>query len=169
MMVNIDGGTATPFVTGQGRGGAIAIDASNLYWSTDSATYQAPLAGGQPISIGPAAAAIAVDGSYVYLALNGGQAGLGSVVLTPIGGGGSFTIASARPPTLGAIAVDATHVYWVEGWGTIGMGAVVAADKSGGPPLVIASGLHDPSAIAVDDTNVYIANTGAGEVDKIAK
>lgn len=168
MSVPIGGGTLTPFALGStGEFSPIAIDADNLYWSTDTATYQEPLAGGQALSIGPAPAALAVDDSYVYFALNGSPTG--SIVRVPIGGGAQTTIASGRLPDLMAIAVDATRVYWIEGYGTIGQGAVAAVDKSGGTPVILASGLQDPSAIAVDDSNVYVANTADGEIESIAK
>jgi outer membrane protein assembly factor BamB len=165
--VPIGGGTVARFVAGQAAGGAITIDANNLYWSTSSATYQAPLVGGQPLQIGPASPALAVDGAYVYLATSNGSAA--SVLRVPIGGGPSVTLASSRPPSIVAVAVDAARVYWLEGEGTIGMGAVAAVDKSGGTPVVLASGLQDPSALAVDDADIYFANTVAGQVEKIAK
>jgi outer membrane protein assembly factor BamB len=163
----IDGGAVASFAAGPAEGGPIAIDADNLYWSNGTDTYQAPLAGGAPLSIGPAALALAVDAAYVYLAYGDGSAG--SVVRIPIGGGPATTLADSRPPSLVAVAVDATNVYWIEGDGTIGMGAVATMNKSGGTPVVLASGLQDPEAIAVDDTDVYFANTAAGEVEKIPK
>jgi hypothetical protein len=44
---------------------------------------------------------------------------------------------------------------------------VAPVPKSGGRPVVLESGLADPSAIAVDATGIYVANTAGGSIEKI--
>jgi hypothetical protein len=87
--VPIEGGAGTvlvPQFTGQAS--SIAVDATNVYWSTDSAVWTVPIAGGPVSSV----AGNLTDGTAPYQC-NGG-----------CGSSGSGTT-----PTV--IAVDATSVY----------------------------------------------------------
>ena len=167
--VSVDGGAPQPFADAGNISNALAIDAANLYWSTSDAVYQAPLSGGTPAAIGPSAAAIAVDATSVYLALND-SLGVGEIVNVPIGGGAQTALATGRTGGVVAIAVDADNVYWIEGSGTIQQGAVAAVPKGGGLTSVLATGLTDPSAIAVDDSGVYFTSLESpGKIERIPK
>ncbi len=168
--VSVDGGAPQTFATASNLvSNALAIDAANLYWSTNDAVYQAPLAGGTPKTIGPSAAAIAVDATSVYLALND-SLGVGKIVSVPIGGGSQTALATGRTGSVVAIAVDSNNVYWIEGSGTIQQGAVAAVPKAGGLTSVLATGLTDPSAIAVDESGVYFTSLESpGKIERIPK
>jgi hypothetical protein len=158
---------------------ALAVDASNLYWSASDGLHKLPLSGGlgtllgvpanaEPMALGRgAAAAIAVDGTNVYYGMNS-FAGPGSVGYVPIVGGPATVLASGRPGSVVAIAVDDRNVYWVEGEGTIQQGAIAAVPKTGGQVAVLVSGLSDPMSVAVDPSGVYFPNVG-GAIGKIAK
>ena len=167
--VSVDGGAPQTFAGASNVSDALAIDAVNLYWSTSDAVYQAPLSGGTPTAIGPSAAAITVDTTSVYLALND-SLGVGEIMSVPIGGGAQTALATGRTGGVVAIAVDADNVYWIEGSGTIQQGAVAAVPKGGGLTSVLATGLTDPSAIAVDDSGVYFTNEESpGQIERIPK
>ncbi len=158
---------------------ALAVDASSLYWSAQDGLHAQPLSGGpaallgvpanpEPTPQGPlAAAAIAVDATNVYYAINS-FAGAGTIGSIPIAGGPPTTLATGRPGSLMAIAVDDRNVYWVEGEGTIQQGAIAAVPKAGGRVAVLATGLSDPMSVAVDSSGVYFPSAGGG-VGKIAK
>jgi outer membrane protein assembly factor BamB len=164
--VPIDGGAVTTIVSDPNGTTALAVDTSNLYWSTTSGLYRAALAGGSPTSIGPAVASLAVDATDVYYVLDSAVSA-GTIRRVPIAGGAGTTLASGRLGSLVAVAVDDRNVYWIEGNGTIQQGAVAALPKSGGQVAVLASGLTDPAAIAVDSTGIYF--TSGGDITKIPK
>jgi outer membrane protein assembly factor BamB len=170
------GGTATSAVPGVAAV-ALAVDASNLYWSAADGIYRQPFSGGSDQLLGVpadpepttptgyAATAIALDGTNVYYTLNNVA---GSVGYIPIGGGPATVLASGRPASLDAVAVDDRNVYWVEGDGTIQQGAIAAVPKAGGQVAVLVSGLSDPTSVVVDSTGVYYQSAGGG-IGKIAK
>jgi outer membrane protein assembly factor BamB len=167
--VPLDGGSVATIARDPLGGAGVAIDATDLYWSTGAGIFRAPLAGGAPTRIGPAADAIAVDSTNVYYVVETPN-GSGLVARVPIAGGTPETLASGRTGSLPAVAVDDRNVYWIEGEGTIEEGAVAAVPKSGGIVAVLVSGLSDPSAIVVDGTGVYFDNpAGGGLVEKIPK
>lgn len=169
--VPLDGGSVATLANTQGGGGGgLAIDATNVYWSTSAGIFAESLAGGPPTTLTPgAAAALAVDATNIYY-VTATSNGSGVVAFVPIAGGTPTTLASGRTGSLVAVAVDAQNVYWIEGEGTIAQGAVAAVPKSGGMVSVLAPGLSDPSAIAVDDSGIYFNNpAGGGNIEKIAK
>jgi outer membrane protein assembly factor BamB len=172
------GGTVTTVLPGV-EAGALAVDATNLYWSAIDGLHKMPLAGGsdtllgipfdpEPELLGPVAAtALAVDGANVYYAMNS-LAGPGSVGYIPIAGGTPTVLASGRIGDLMAIVIDDRNVYWVEGYGTIQQGAIAAVPKTGGQVTVLVTGLSDPMAVAADGTGVYLPDLARG-ISKIAE
>jgi hypothetical protein len=89
--------------------GAVALDATNVYWSELDELLKMPLAGGPPqllASVGPASG-LAVDATGVYAACSS------RIVRVPLEGGAPVVLAqglfNAR-----RLAVDATRIYWTD-------------------------------------------------------
>jgi hypothetical protein len=132
-------------------GARLAVDATNVYWTTVNAVMQAPIAGGGATTLasGQPPQAIAVDATNVYFTSSLINAALISV---PIGGGTPRTVS----PTFGgnSIAVRAGYVY-----GTLGNGGgaptVGKLLTSGGTPVPLGSSPGALNGLAVDAANVY--------------
>ena len=128
----LGGGTLATLVTRPEVPVALAVDATNLYWtaldrtSTSGLVLQMPLEGGAPTTLATAhlgtLGGIAVDGSNVYFPDLGtspcGVQTCGAIVKVPIGGGAAVTVASAPSYGYGStLAVDATSVYFTSARG----------------------------------------------------
>jgi hypothetical protein len=61
----------------------------------------------------------------------------------------------------GRLVLDATNAYWTGG------GAVRSVPLAGGPTTTLAA-LSEPIGLAVDDTAVYVADYGSGQLDSIS-
>lgn len=181
----LEGGTPTTLASLVGtQPDFIAVDSTNVYWTTSSPTAwieQVSIQGGTPTNLymqappttgrvlfpNPAYAIAAGAGHVCWtvtsMPAEGGVGIEGNVVSIPVGGGTPTTLAS-ESGYLTSIAVDSTSVYWTD-YGlsqeaTNTNGLVLKAPLGGGTPTTLASGQHDPSAIAVDATNVYWGNAG---------
>jgi hypothetical protein len=151
--------------TGQIHAWAIAVDATNLYWSTwemdpasPGAVMKMPLAGGNPVVIASGQLGvgnIAVDATDVYWTTYG----QGTVMKAPVAGGNPTAIATGQSGPRG-IAVDATNVYWAN----YGSGQVMKMPLTGGTPVALATGQDHPIGITADATNVYWTNEGHLEI-----
>ena len=100
----------------------------------------------------------------------------GSTVMSePVAGGPITTIATNQDYPY-AIAVDDNNVYWTNyddqyapGGGSGTSGTVMKMPLTGGgTPVTLANGLSGPTAIALDATNVYFANSVGGTVKSVA-
>jgi hypothetical protein len=140
-------------------GARLAVDATNVYWTTISAVMQAPIAGGNATTLesGQMPQAIAVDATNVYFT----SALLNSALLSvPIGGGTPKTLS----PTFGGnfIAVRAGYIY-----GTLGNGggatgpSVGRLATSGGTPVPLGTSPGALNGLTVDATNLYWATASA--------
>jgi hypothetical protein len=168
MTVPKAGGTPTALASGVICPRSLAVDATNVYWtSSDSATaagqvMKVPIAGGAPGVLASGLSrpgfGIAVDATNVYWTNSGYYTTSfadGTVMTVPIAGGAPTTLASGQNQPAG-IAVDATSVYWANlGDGNkAGTGALMKAPITGGMATVVAAGQEYPS-IAIDSTSVY--------------
>jgi hypothetical protein len=147
---------------------AVAVDATSVYWTNSSTSYngndgtvmKVPIGGGAPTTLAAGQSnpwRIAVDATSVYWT----STGAGTVMKVPIGGGAPTTLAAGQSYPSG-IAVDATSVYWTAA------GTVMKVPLGGGAPSTLASG-QSPYSIAVDATSVYWTNPSGGTVMKTSK
>jgi uncharacterized repeat protein (TIGR03803 family) len=154
-------------ISGLSDPSAVAVDATNLYF-TDSVAgtvMKAALNGDAPSTLASGQTtplAIAVDATSVYW-VNDGTApnsyADGSIMKVALGGGTPVTLASGQSYAF-AIALDATSVYWANEGATSSDGTIMKVALGGGTPITLASGQSNPVGIAVDATSVYWANAG---------
>jgi hypothetical protein len=114
MKAPIGGGNATQLASGQSFAIAIAVDASNVYWTDQTAgtVMSVPIGGGSPTTLASgqnAPSALAVDAMNVYWT----NSGNGTVMRVPIGGGAATVLASGQSGT--CIALNAASVFWAGG------------------------------------------------------
>jgi len=157
-------------VSGQPNPFAIAVDATNLYFTDPTAgtVMKAALDGDAPIALASGQMvplAIALDATTVYWANQGTSANNyadGTIMKVALGGGTPVTLASGQIG-ITAIAVDAASVYWANA-GTLANnyadGMIMQVALDGGTPVTLASAQTSPLAIAVDSVNVYWADMG---------
>jgi len=159
----------------------IAVDETDVYWSTAAkdTIMKCALAGcgGTPTAImsdAPVTAIrqIALDASNVYFVDS--NPGGGVFACAKSGCGDHPTVLAFGLNIATAIATDGVNVYWTEVGSpnaalaeVPGAGVVRKCSVSGcaNTPTTIASGLNVPVAIAVDASNVYWAEAGAGTDD----
>jgi hypothetical protein len=191
--VPIGGGDATLVASAAGTPAALAVDATNVYWTASAdgkgSVMQAPIGGGPVVvlaSLQDDPRYIAVDATSVYWA----NAGNGAITKVPIGGGigellaltlnpggtssggGATTVVPPSGPT--GLAIDATSLYWpmpTQPLNTVIPGALLRVGKDGGSPITLASPLQvRTGAVAVDATNAYFTYPGsAPSVEACAK
>jgi len=149
---------------------AIAVDATNMYWTDTSGTVlgilSEPVTGGLITTLASATGGIglgiAIDGASIYWVNEGTSANAyadGSVLMTGKTGGAPITLASGQTAP-SAIATDAANVYWINLGSGISTASVMKGGKTpGGAPVTLASA-QTAAAIAVDATNVYWVNRG---------
>jgi len=145
--VPVSGG-APPSVFATTDAELLAIDASNLYWITQSpsALMKAPLGSGSPTVLvsgivgNPYGGTLAAGGGYVFWA-NSNQ----PLARTSVAGGAVTTVSSGAA---GSFGVSDRYVAW---WDMV-------EPVTGGPPVQLAGGGID----AVDDTHVYWVSESDG-------
>ena len=91
------------------RGGALALDATNLYFTSPPYVLKVPLGGGMATTLASHigsldGASVTVDGTNMYFTTGR------FVGKVPIAGGMVTTL--GKTSSYGAVAVDATSVYW---------------------------------------------------------
>jgi hypothetical protein len=164
----VDGGPTgpIPLATAQGVIGAIAVDATYIYWTSQSlgSVVKLGLAGGAPTSLATMQerpTGLAIDATHAYYTTYDE----GAVKSVPIAGGPATTLASGQDhPT--QLVVDATNVYYAS---YSESGAIFAVPLGGGMPVVVAAGQPYPQSLALDATSVYWTAYGSGNVMKATK
>jgi hypothetical protein len=157
MTTPLAGGTATMLASssaGSSLFGAIAVDASNVYWTADHAVQSAPIAGGSPamFSATPGAGPINIvlDAATVYWSQASGPTFL-DIMSQPKAGGSSRRYGGGNGElTHGGIAADATTIYWTSA------GAIrKAAKASGSMETMVTKAGTSPGGIVVAGTTLY--------------
>jgi hypothetical protein len=154
----------------------LAVDDANVYWLTSgpdglqTLLLQVPRDGGAVVTLARGAsevlpplngmASLATDGSFVYSAGPGTDAGA-AILRVPAGGGAVTTLASASRPL--CLAVDATHIYWNElstGMASVAMdgGALSTYD----PPTFLRRAVM--GSVVVDTSGIYWLGMGIERV-----
>jgi len=113
------GGTPVALANPLSEPQGIALDATNVYFTTEAGeVVSVPKGGGASVTLASTpgtALAIAVDGANIYwIASEPTDGATSSVLKVPVGGGSVTTLASMQP-TVDAplsVAVDETSVYW---------------------------------------------------------
>ncbi len=161
--VSRGGGEAVELASGMGGSslsrGAIALDASSVYWLTQDAVMRASLSGGPAEALATEQASpygLAVDEGNVYWVTRGSPSAPGAVMKVAVSGGAATTLATdAEQPW--AIAVDVDRVYWTDA----GAGALKSVAKGGGSPETWVTGLGLPANVVVDDARVVTTSLEA--------
>jgi hypothetical protein len=95
---------------------ALAIDATNAYWTADDSVRSAPLAGGTMQTLvkveGGSLYAIVVDDTFAYFGYFT-LAGASGISRVQKSGGAAIPVTLGEMPT--QLAVDASFVYWTSG------------------------------------------------------
>jgi hypothetical protein len=112
MTAPLDGGPPAALSPWQNlAGGAVAVDATNVYWAQETSIFSRPLGGGATTTLvsGVGPTDIAVDASHVYWT----ERSTNSINKVPITGGAATVVAKSFQLPM-YLAVDATSVYWTD-------------------------------------------------------
>jgi len=158
---------------------AIAVDATNVYWTnsgsgvSDGAVMRCAITGcnNSPTTLASGQSfpqGIAVDATSVYWVVFGSGLSNGTVMSVPVGGGTPVTLASGQSQPLGIAALPlplvpgmtATSVYWTNTAQNTTTGTVMKLALGSGTTTTLASAQNFPYAIAMDATSVYWTDYG---------
>jgi hypothetical protein len=175
---------STPFVLAadQAFAGAIALDTTNVYWTSQPfAVKKVPLTGGEPIQIardpnlvnGPGLIIpITVDATNVYWSDFGSIPSNGLLMTTPLQGAatGQLTVLESQLLNFASlapsrVAFSQLHVYWAN---SNGVGGVLSMSGYVGPYISFDLASGSPVAMTVDATNAYWINSGDGSVMSVS-
>jgi len=160
------GGGTTVLFPAQSSPRGIAVDDTNVYWSTYQQVESAPLAGVTLSKVSMAEEfpfALAADATTLYWY----DEYMDAVRSSPKTGGGASTLTSM--PTSHdhggrSIALDSASVYFNDRVGN----TVQKVGKTGGTPSIISSA-SGPTGVVLDASYVYFTNQGDGTIRRIAK
>jgi hypothetical protein len=172
MKVPLDGGISTTLASiavsgAYGLGDhvrcALAVDSTNVYWTTYQSVLKVSLKGGAVSTLASDQAvpnSLAIDTESVYWTTTGRAPGA-YLMKVPLTGGALTTLASQLEYPNG-LALDSTSVYWTESVPRTELYAVMRLPLSGGAPTTIVETLNAPLDIAVDATSIYWTGTQGG-------
>jgi hypothetical protein len=150
----LGGACSYPTVLAEDQGNplAIALDATNVYWTTGSDVRSMPIDGGDVAVLGEPGAGydLALDEQNLYWADT-----IGRIYKLPLAGGDAVNLAAGtRTPT--AIAVDESNVYWVDS-------GLKSVPIEGGDVTLLApsENANQPLAIAVGPDGLYTAGSSS--------
>jgi hypothetical protein len=145
---------------------AVAVDMNAIYWVDEAGgeVLRAPKRGGLTMTLygdsggggfSPGSS-ITVDGGDVYWTSDVEQNKVrrSSLMHLEKNGGRPTLVASSTTAHLQSVVVDEQSIYWVTG------SAVMRAPKSGGQAVQLLGGQSGADAVAVDDTDAYVACAG---------
>jgi hypothetical protein len=165
--VSTDGGSVANLVTGEPYPGAVAVDATHVYWLTTGsprgtgAVRRIALAGGTAETLVSGLGSpkdLAIDAAFVYWT----NLDDGTVMKVPLAGGDPTTLVSDQFQP-GAIAVDADALYWANGFLSFdtAAGSVMKLAFDSGLPQELVGAQYGPRDLNVDGTSVYWITWGA--------
>jgi hypothetical protein len=169
--IPVAGGDPVTLVSGVSVIGAVALDESHVYWSTNGsvgdcfspscpapvgAVMSVPRAGGAVVTLasGPfVPSSLSVDATDAYFDQE--VDGATTIARVPKGGGAPVAIASVGFVT--ALRADASSLFWIEAdIHDLSPPQLVTVPKSGGKPTKLADvGVPASTALAVDATGVF--------------
>jgi hypothetical protein len=168
MKVAKAGGPVTTLASGRDNPGAVAVDATHVYWTEATGLYKLPLSGGAtPVALDAYnmdTASIAADSKNVYW-----DDGTGEVVGIPIAGG-TLSIFSpvpqqqTFPAAATTIAVDPSNLYWMIGHPTT---SVMREAIGGGTAAALVTSNY-LRGLAVDGADAYYADDSVGTIMRVA-
>jgi hypothetical protein len=145
----------------------IAVDAQNVYWTSDQTTSpvgcsvrKVPVGGGAASTVVdyPNLRDFTVDAGVLYFAELGGR----TIQKIATDGGATALVVSGASPSL--LTNGSGRLVWLEG----GLG-VNFVSEAGGMPISVGCPLSDPSlvmdALAVDSSGLYCATGQAGQIE----
>jgi hypothetical protein len=153
MKMAVQNGAPVPLASLQDAPNDLTVDSKNVYWTNmyGGQVMQVPIVGGPAITIASGQqqpAAIAVDAANIYWAA-------WTIRKAPLGGGAIEEVVPAEGVC--SIAVDPTSIYWADcGY----RGQVMRALLSGGAPIQIDRDPNYPSAVFVNDQDVFWLDNG---------
>lgn len=152
------GGTVSTLVSEPDGWRALAVDATNIYWTNLSlgTVEKAPLTGGTPTTL--ASGQVQPSGIALYAGTLYWKDSGGGIVSVPTTGGTPTTLAVAYVGISGDVAADSTSVYWVDST------HLMKLPLSGGTPTTLATGWYNQDfGLTVGSANAYWV-TGTGGV-----
>jgi hypothetical protein len=165
MKLPVAGGSAIPVASSQNKAFGLALNASNVYWSSASAggTIQSlPLSGGSAAAVVGAANSpvIAVNSTSLFFHdCPTENTWCAAVRRMPLSGGASQSIGTGT--IQGFLALNSAYLYWATPT------TLYRVPLNGGTSTAIVSGQSNINGIAADESNLFFTNlTNGGNIQK---